>query len=230
MLTILIRTLIIYVSLNLTMRFMGKRQLGELEVSDLVTTLLLSEVASLPITNTDIPLSHALIPILTLSALEVVLSTATVKSSAFGRLLAIRPAILVHHGKPDRDTLRAMRISYEELLSQLRQKEVTDLAELEYAILEPNGQISIIKRATARQPTTREMGVVPTESGMMHLIMADGVLDHQNLALSGKDEAWLRRVLEAHKLSERDVSLLLVDDAGEVRIYSHKKAASSKGD
>ena len=102
MVTILIRTLIVYIALIGTMRFMGKRQLGELEISDLVTTLLLSDIATLPITNTDLPLSHALIPILTLTSLEVVLSGVLLKLPSLKKALSVRPAILVRHGKPDR--------------------------------------------------------------------------------------------------------------------------------
>ncbi len=227
MLTILIRTLIIYLSLIVIMRFMGKRQLGELEVSDLVITLLLSEIASLPITNVDIPLSHALIPLLTLTSLEVVLSGALLKIPLLKRVFSIRPAILVRGGKPDRATLRAMRISSEELFSQLRQKDVTDLRELSYAILEPNGQISVVKRATERQATTSEMGVKPTETGMMHLIICDGEVNDRNLTLAGKDDRWLAEILQAHKLTVPDIFLLTVDDSGTVRIYPNKGDALS---
>ncbi len=226
MLTILVRTLIIYTLLILTMRFMGKRQLGELEVSDLVTTLLLSEIASLPIGNPDIPLSHAVLPILTLTSLEVVLSGALLKIPLLKSIFSIRPAILVKDGKPDRATLRDMRISSEELLSQLRQKDVVDPSEVAYAILEPNGQVSVIKRASERQPTTRELGVNPPDGGMMHLIISDGAVNRRNLALSGKDEHWLEAVLRAHKLSADEVFLLMADDGGTVRIYPRRECAS----
>lgn len=226
MITVLFRTLVIYLSLIAIMRFMGKRQLGELEISDLVTTLLLSEIASLPITNMDIPLSHALLPLLTLTALEVVLSGALLKIPLLKRVLAIRPAILVRDGKPDRAALRSVRISSEELLSQLRQKDVTDPHEVAYAILEPNGQISVVKRATARQATTQELGVTPTECGMMHLVLCDGVVNSRNLSMAGKDERWLSEILGAHKLTPDDVFLLMVDDAGTVRIYRRTERAS----
>ncbi len=225
MLTILVRTLIIYASLIATMRFMGKRQLGELEITDLVTTLLLSEIASLPITNIDIPLSHALIPILTLTALEVVLSGALLKIPALKRIFSPRPAILIYDGKPDRAVLRSMRISAEELFSQLRQKDVSDPREVAYAILEPNGQISVVKQATARQATTRELGVTPAETGMMHLIISDGAVNRRNLLLAGRDERWLTEILLAHRLAVSDVFLLMADDAGTVRIYPHKEAS-----
>ena len=226
MLTILIRTLIIYFFLILTMRFMGKRQLGELEISDLVTTLLLSEIASLPITNTDIPLTHALLPILTLTALEVVLSGALLKSPMLKQVFSVRPAILVYHGKPDRKALRTMRISSDELLSQLRQKDVTDPQEVEYAILEPNGQISVVLRSTARQATTRELGVNPPENGMMHLLVSDGTVNRRNMKLAGWDDRRLQEYLQAHKLELSDIFFLLADDGGTVRLYSQKVGTS----
>lgn len=225
MITILIRTLIIYASLIITMRFMGKRQLGELEISDLVTTLLLSEIASLPITNTEIPLSHALIPILTLTALEVVLSGALLKIPVLKRVFSIRPAVLVRHGKPDRAVLRSMRISSDELMSQLRQKDVSDPNEVEYAILEPNGQISVVKRAVARQATTRELGINPPEAGMMHLIVADGVVNERNLTMAGKDERWLNEILASRKMTLPEIFLLMVDDGGTVRVYPQRERA-----
>lgn len=222
MITILIRTLIIYLTLLVTMRFMGKRQLGELEVSELVTTLLLSEVASLPITNQDIPLSYALIPILTLMALEVILSGVLLKSRWLKKLLSVRPSILIRKGKPDPKAMEQSRISAEELFSRLRQKDVTDPADVEYAIAEPNGQISVILKATARQATTKELGITPTERGMMHLIINDGQVNEQNLTLSGHDRRWLEELLKAHKLTERDIFLLLCDDGGKVRILPRR--------
>ncbi len=226
MLTILIRTLIIYVALIATMRFMGKRQLGELEITDLVTALLLSEIASLPITNIDIPLAHALLPILTLTAIEVVVSGVILKIPALKRVFSPRPEILVYNGKPNRAALRSVRISSEELISQLRQKDVTDPHELAYAILEPNGQISVIKRATERQATTRELGVVPAETGMMHLIISDGALNRRNLSLAGRDERWLSELLASRGLTVAEVFLLMVDDSGKVRLFPREERAS----
>lgn len=222
MITILIRTLIIYVSLIMIMRFMGKRQLGELEISDLVTTLLVSEIASLPLTNTDVPLSHAILPILVLTSLEVILSGAQIKIPLLKNLFSIRPAILVRHGVPDRAVMRSVRISSEELLSQLRQKDVTDPHEVEYAILEPNGQISVIKKAREQPPTLEQLDMNVPESGMMHMVICDGKINTRNLTLAGKDERWLEAYLLTKRIGIGDVFLLLVDDSGKTRLYSRE--------
>ncbi|MBR6783021.1 MAG: DUF421 domain-containing protein [Clostridia bacterium] len=224
MITILIRTLIVYFSLIATMRFMGKRQLGELEISDLVTTLLLSDIATLPITNTEIPLSHALIPILTLTSLEVVLSGLLLKVPFLKRVLSVRPAILVRHGRPDPTAMATARVSAEELLSQLRQKDIADPSEVEYAILEPNGQISIVKKAAQKEATAADLGLSPDERGMMHLLVCDGKINRRNLALAGWDEARLFRELSRRKVKLPDVFLMLADDGGRVALYPREAA------
>ena len=217
MLTILLRTLIIYLTLVVTMRVMGKRQLGELEVSELVTTLLLSEVASLPITNQDIPLAFAIVPVLTLMSLELLLHVPVLKKA-----LSVRPTILIRHGKPDAAAMKKSRISAEELFSHLRQKGVSDPDQVEYAIAEPNGQLSVALRATERQATTRELGIDPPEPGIMHLIIHDGVINDRNLTLAGRDRRWLDQLLAAHRLTPDRVFLLLTDDGGTVRILPRR--------
>ena len=217
---ILIRTLIVYAVLIMIMRFMGKRQLGELEISDLVTTFLISEIASLPMTNTEIPLSHAVLPILGLTSLEVLLSGALLKLPPLNRIFSVRPAILIRHGVPDRAAMRRTRISSEELFSQLRQKEVTDPDEVEYAILEPNGQISVIRKAKAQPPTAAQAGIKTTEGGMMHLVITDGKINRRSLQTAGKDGRWLEAVLLTHGVKAADVFLLTVNDRGDVRIFT----------
>ena len=228
MVTILLRTLIIYVCLIATLRFMGKRQLGELEVSELVTTLLLSEIASLPVTNQDIPLAYALIPIFTLVALEVTLSALLLKWPWLKKMLSTRPTFLIDRGRLDAKMLRSVRISVDELMSQLRQKDVFDLDEVEYAILEPNGQISIVPKAEARTVTPSDLGLQPTEHGMMHLIVVDGVVNQRNLSCVGKDEKWVNRTLKGHGLRVSDVLIMTADDALTVRIISRREAENGK--
>lgn len=226
MIIILLRTVILYTVLIVTMRFMGKRQLGELEISDLATTLLISEIASLPLTNPDVPLSHAVIPVLVLMSLEVLLSGGLLKIPRLKGLFAVRPAILVRHGCPDRAAMRRVRVSAEELLSQLRQKDVADIAEVAYAILEPNGQISVLKNSADQPPTAEQLGMQATERGMMHLIISDGEINDRNLALAGKDQAWLQDQLSERKLTREEIFLLLADDGGRVRIYTKEDSAA----
>ena len=111
-------------------------------------------------------------------------------------------------------------------MSQLRQKDVTDPDEVEYAILEPNGQISIVKKSGEQSVTLKELGLKATERGMMHLVVCDGQVNSRNLSLAGKDEAWLDQFLITRKICRNDVFLLLVNDNGDVRLYPKEKAAS----
>ena len=224
MVIILIRTLIIYAFLLGMMRFMGKRQLGELELSELITALLLSEIASLPITNQDLPLTHALLPMLTVMFLEVLLSGLVLRFPLMKKLLAVRPAILIRKGKIDRNTLKSIRLSADELLSQLRLKNVTDPSDVAYAILEPNGQISVILRTAAQPPTCENLSLHPRENGIMHLVVTDGMINEKNLGLAGKDKDWLTRYLEKQGVNLNEVFLLMVDDGGRVRLQTREKS------
>ena len=211
MLKILLRTLLIYGFLILIMRFMGKRQLGELEITDLVTTLLISEIASLPLTEEDIPLHHALLPILIIAGLEVGMSALLLKRPIFKRLLIPRPTILMSHGVPDRKAMKKARLSCEELLSQLRLKGVNDPQNVEYAVMESNGQISVIQSESDGDSTTL--------TGVMRLIISDGWVNRDNLRLIGRDTDWLEKYLKKRGLHARDVFMLLSDGGKVLRLY-----------
>ena len=211
MLILLLRTLLIYGFLIAIMRFMGKRQLGELEITDLVTTLLISEIASLPLTEQDIPLHHALLPILTLAALEVGMSALLLKRPLFKRLLISRPTILMSHGTPDRQAMKKARLSCEELLSQLRLKGVVDPEDVEYAVMEPNGQISVIQKES--QEKTQQL------EGVMRLVISDGWVNEENLRLIGRDQAWLDGFLKGKGLRPKAVFMLLSDGGKTLRLY-----------
>lgn len=221
MLNVLLRTVVIYVSLIFIMRLMGKRQLGELEITDLVTTLLISEIASLPLTEEDISLHHALLPILVLAGLEMGLSVLLLKGQSFKRLLISRPAILISHGVPDRKAMKKARLSCEELLSQLRLNGVNDPADVAFAVMEPNGQVSVI------QEDAGEKSDSPT--GMLRLLISDGQVNRENLGLVGKDEAWLEGYLKGQGLSLREVFMLLSDGGKVLRLYPMKTPEPMKG-
>ncbi len=213
MLTILLRTVLVYVLLVITMRLMGKRQLGELEVSELVTTLLVSEIASLPIVDKNIPLAYAIIPLVTVLTLEVALSMVLVKFPKLKNIASARPSVLIRRGKLDQKEMQRIRITLDELISEVRQAGVPSLADVDYAILEQNGKISILTRKEAQPPSAKELQLRPTESGIEHALIEDGRVDRYNLKLMQLDDAWLSRVLTQKGLSAEDVFFLGRDDA-----------------
>ena len=221
--TVLIRTLIIYVILELSMKLMGKRQIGEFELSELVTTLLLSELAALPISDPDIPLLYMAAPVGLIISLEVITSYLSVKYTFFRRLLSGKPSILICRGKLDQRELRRLRISCSELLGQLRQKGYGDISDVYYAIVEDDGQLSVFPKITKRPPNIDEVtdvngGVTPPDSGVAHALIIDGEVIEENIRAAGKTSAFVEHHLRMENCAQRDVLLLLCDDTGKVTL------------
>ena len=200
MTTILFRTILIYIVLILIMRMMGKRQIGELEVTDLVTTLLISEIASLPITNQEIPLSYAVVPMITLLILEVFSSVVLIRFPRLKGLVSARPTVIINNGRLDQRALRDLRISIDELMSEIRQSGVPDLAQVAYAILEKNGKLTVLPWARFAPPTLEDLGMDASEDGLMHIVYSNGSFSRVGLALIGRDRAWLDAELQKKRL------------------------------
>lgn len=218
MVTVLARTLIIYLSLIIAMRLMGKRQIGELEVSDLVTTFLISEIASLPITDTELPLLHAIVPIITLLILEVVISMLLSRFPKIKLLFSARPSTLIKDGVLSQKAMRDARLSFDELFSELRQQGVDDISQIKYAILEQNGNITVIQKARYLQPTAEQLHLKPKETGLFHIIVEEGTLNKHGLRSVGMSEASLNKMLAKKQLNIKDVYLMMINDAQETRI------------
>lgn len=214
MTTIFLRTILVYIILTLSMRLMGKRQLGELELSELVTTLLLSEIVSLPIVDQSIPIAHALVPLMTILMMEILLSVLLLKCPWLKNLISVRPSVLIRHGKADQKEMRRWRISLAELVSELRQAGVASPDEVEYAILEQNGKLSVIRKKSTQPPDAAALGVRTEESGMVHILIADGKADAHNLAALSLGNDWLASQLDAHGKKIEDVFFLGRDDTG----------------
>ena len=216
MTTIFLRTLLIYVSLIITMRLMGKRQIGELEVTDLVTTLLLSEIASLPITNREIPVSHALLPMVLLLSLEVLSSAILIRFPAWKWLVSARPTVIIQNGHLRQSALRDLRISIDELMSEIRQQGLTDLGQVECAILEKNGKLTVIPKAGTLPPTADQLGLQVVDEGLMHIVYCNGRYSGIGLSLIGKDVAWLKRELTRRKLEPTNLFCITANREGKL--------------
>jgi len=200
------------------MRMMGKRQIGELEVSDLVTTLLISEIASLPITDHQIPVSHAVIPIITLLFFEVASSYLTVVFPKSKLLLTARPSTLIKKGKICSKAMREARISTDELICELRQAGYVDISDIYYAILEKSGKITFVPKADCQPLTKKDMKLSVSESGIYHIIIDKGSINRHGLSEVGLDASSLEKSLSHRGLKVSDVYLMMVNDAGEEKI------------
>lgn len=220
MLTILFRTVIVYVFLIFTMRIMGKRQIGELDVSDLVTTLLLSEIAALPITDTNIPIAFAIIPMITLLTFEVISSYLLSRFPSLKVFFSTRPATLIDNGKLSRKEMLRSRISLDELISELRQKGISDLSEVKYAILEQNGKITVIQTAKSKTPSVSQLNIATDDTGIDHIVISDGVVNRHTVKLLGIDRSTVDNIMKEKCIKVRDVYLMTINDVGDTKIYT----------
>lgn len=224
MITIFMRTIIIYILLLAVIRLMGKRQIGELEVSELVTTLLLSELASQPISDSNIPLMNAVVPILVLMTAEVILSYVLTKSKTAKKILNGTPSILVNKGILDQKELNKSRISVEELMGELRLKDISDLSAVNYAILEQNGQISVIPKTGEKSASIADLKLQVPEKGIAHALVVDGEISDYNLKILGKNREYISRLMKKNSITDiKDIFLLTVDDMETINIIRKDK-------
>ena len=196
------------------MRLMGKRQLGELEVSELITTFMLSEIATAPITSPEKSMLQAVVAILVLLALELVASFILLKIPAIKNLVSPKPNMLIDRGVINQKELSKQRLTNEELLSSLRQQGYTDLSEIYYAIMEGNGKLTVVPRSSSRPATTSELGLTVAETGMQHILVSDGRLDKNGMKRLGWTKSDVDNILSAQKCELFDIFLLTCDDAG----------------
>ena len=208
MFSVLIRTIILFVSISLAVRLMGRRTVGELQTSELVTTLLLSDLAAVPMQEIGIPLLAGIIPIGVLVVMEITFSCLTVRFGRINRILNGRPIVVVSDGRPDRMALRSLRMTNEDLFESLRKKDVFDIADVRLAIVETDGQLSVLLRSEAQPPTARDSGnAVPPES-LRVLAVSDGEICPDSLRLIGWDGRRLAETLQRHGVGMEQVFLM----------------------
>ena len=214
MFVVFFRTLIIYFVIIACLRIMGKRQLGELQPSEFVIAILISNIATLSIEDTDIPLVGAVVPIITLMSAEVILSFITLKSGRAQKIVTGNPVVIIRNGNIDQKNMRELRFSIEDLMSQLRISGIFDIQDVSWAIVETNGQLTVYPKVKA-QPVTPAYLNDPksiSETPPMVLI-SDGIVSKAVLKSCNLTEKWLFGVLKEKKLSEKDVFLMTCDSS-----------------
>ena len=206
-----IRTVLLYLVLIAVIRTMGKRQVGQMEPSEFVVTMLVANLASIPMQDSGIPLVSGLVPILTVLGLELILSWITMRSIFFRKLFCGKPVILIDNGKILRENLRRTRVTLDELTGHLREKDVLDITTVQYAILETNGNLSVFPYPRFRPADAQDAGIRVQPQYLPVTIMADGYLFRENLRHTGKSETWLNTQLAKNKAAPDEVLLLTVD-------------------
>ena len=222
MYAILFRTLFLYILITVVIRAMGKRQVGELEMSELVTTLLLSQLASLPIEDPEIPIFHVVLPVLLIVSIEIVITFGKSRVNFLKRIFEQKPSLLIERGRIDQAEMGRMRITIGELLSEVRQQGYRDLNDIYYAILEENGKFSLIPRSD-KEPLSREdAGKTVKEAGCAFPLIADGVVDEDNLRRAGKSRRWLEKLCREEGTPPEEIFLLTLDESGKTSIVKRE--------
>ena len=219
-----LRTVILYLLIIAGIRLMGKRQVGELEPSELVLALIIADLAAVPMQDFGIPLLTGIIPILTLLCITMALSVLTMKNVKFRAIVCGRPSIIVENGTLHQREMQKNRFTVDELMEELRMKGITDLSTVKYAILETNGRLSVLPYANQLPVTAEQMNVTPEDVGLPVVVINDGRVIERNLHTRGLDRNWLDKQLAQHKRKQpSDVFLLTVDEQN--RVYFVAKEA-----
>ena len=210
------RTLILYLTLIAGMRLLGKRQIGQLEPSEFVVAMLIADLASVPMQNSGIPLLYGLVPILTVLGLELTLSGVVMKSVRLRQILCGKPVILIENGRLLQANLRSTRLTLDELLQHLRQKDILDITQVQYAILETDGSLSVFPYPANLPATAADAGIMAKKQYLPVSIIEDGYLFRENLGKAEKNDRWLDSTLDFYRATVESTFLLTVDGAGHV--------------
>ena len=216
MMTAFTRTLILYFLIMLGLRLMGKRQIAELEPSELVLTMMISDLASVPMQDFGIPLLAGIIPILTLMASSLLLSHLFLQNLKFRELVCGTPSILIRNGQLQQDVMRKNRYTLDELLEELRSQGYLKIQDVKYAVLENSGQLSVFPWPAQQPPTAAQLNLEQEDDTTLPVVLInDGRILKKNLRSCGRDLNWLQKTLSEEKISSpQQVFLLTLDEQG----------------
>ena len=211
-----LRTILLYLVLLACVRFMGKRQIGQMEASEFVVAMLVADLAAIPMQDVAIPIYTGLVPILTILGAELILSWLCLRSIRLRKLLCGKPVILIENGRILQQNLLRTRVSIDEMMGHLREKDILDVRTVQYAILETNGNLSVFPYPVEVAPSAKDLSIHPKDRFLPVTIVSDGCLLDDNLRLSGRDETWLRKTLGDYRATVAGTWLLTVDKTGSV--------------
>ncbi len=218
----IIRTLLLYVFVILAVRLMGKRQISDMQPSEIVVTLIISDIAAIPMQNTSQPLLSGVIPVLVLVALEIIASVLMMKSSKFRHLLCGSPIVIIEDGRIIQNQMRRLRLTTEDLCVQLRQQNIFSLEDVQYCIIETNGQISVLEKPEKRTPNAEESGIEIQDNKIETVVVSDGQILDNSLKLCGKERSDVYNILKREKSSLGDVFIMTLDALGNYSIVEQE--------
>ncbi|MBW9144646.1 DUF421 domain-containing protein [Clostridium sp. CM027] len=227
MLILVIRTFVLYFTVIFIMRMMGKKQIGELEPFELVIALMISNLATFPMEDIRIPIIHAVIPIFTLLFLQIATSYIELKSEKARKILTGTPSILIKNGKIDIAELRCQRFNINDLFEELRLKGYFNLSDIQYAILETSGELSILPKTSISNATKDDLNIAIAQESLPIPLIMDGNINYKNLNLLKKDITWLNNILRKNNiLCAKDVFIGMIDSKN--KFYYQLKEGKDK--
>ncbi len=216
-----VRSIVLYIIVLIVMRFMGKREIGQLQPFELAISIMIADLASIPMTETGIPITRGIIPIFGLLIVHLIISFINLKSIKAREIICGKPRILIYRGKIDEKALIKERFTINELEERLRAKEVFNLGDVEYAILETSGEVTVIQKPNKRTTIPEDFNIMPEYEGIPYDLVVDGKIMNKNLKAIGKNYVWLRKQVEKFKITPEEALVVTIDGKGQ--IFCQKK-------
>ena len=216
MLITFIRSILLYIIVLVVMRLMGKREIGQLQPFELAISIMIADLASTPMADAGIPLSNGIIPILALLVMHLIISVVNIKSLKAREILCGKPAILIYKGRIDEKTLRKERFTINELEERLRGNNVNNIKDVDYAILETSGQVTVIQKPEKRGTIPEDFGIKPKYEGITYDLVVDGKVMYDNLKKLKKDYNWLKKEVSKFKIEPEQALIVTIDENGEI--------------
>ena len=226
MLITFFRAIVLYIIVLMVMRLMGKREIGQLQPFELAISIMIADLASIPMTEIGIPIFNGIIPILGLLVMHLCISVLNIKSLKAREIICGKPRILIYRGKIDEKALKNERFTINELEERLRGKNVVNLGDVEYAILETSGEVTVIQKPEKRMTIPEDFNIQPDYEGISYDLVVDGKVMNKNLQAIGKDYKWLQKQVEKFNMEPEQALVVTIDGKGQ--IFCQKK--QEKGD
>ena len=221
MLITFVRSIVLYIIVLIVMRQMGKREIGQLQPFELAIAIMIADLATIPMADTGIPLGNGVVPILALLLMHIIISIINIKSMYAREIICGRPSILIFRGKIDEKQMKKERFTINELQERLRAQNVINIGDVEYAILETSGQITVVQKPNKRNCIPEDFGIMPNYEGVTYDLVIDGKVMNENLRKVGKDYNWLNKEIKKFGYAPEEALIVTLD--GKSQIYAQKK-------
>ena len=215
MLITFIRAIILYIVVLVVMRLMGKREIGQLQPFELAIAIMIADLAAVPMSELGIPLTNGIIPILALLVMYMIISALNMKSIKFRKVISGQPSLLIYRGRIDEKVLRKERITINELQERLRGDNIFNLSDVEYAILETNGEVTVIQKPEKRNVIVEDLNISPEYEGIPYDLVVDGKIMEENLKAIGRDKNWLEKQLKKFDAKPSNTLIATLDGKGD---------------